>query len=223
MPGKNAAQPPVPVAPNERAPERRRQELLQAAIAEFAANGFAGARMQVIADRTNSNKALIYGYFGNKQDLYLQVLERLYSSIRAEEQALALESLPPVEALQRLVGFTFNYYVNNPDFVAILSNENLMQARFLRQSQSAPAVNRPIITMLADILRRGADEGVFRSGVDPVDFYISISALGFMYVSNRHTLGIAFGRDLMEADQLQRRLAAVIDIILRAVAAAPRP
>lgn len=211
----------TPVAPNERAPERRRQELLQAAIAEFAAHGFAGARMQVIADRTNSNKALIYGYFGNKQDLYLEVLEFLYSSIRAEEQKLALGSLAPVEALESLVRFTFNYYVRHPEFVAILSNENLMQARFLRQSVSTPVVNRPIIAMLADILQRGTEAGLFRSGLDPVDFYISISALGFMYVSNRHTLGIAFGRDLMEADQLQLRLAAVTDMILRAAAASP--
>jgi AcrR family transcriptional regulator len=211
----------APVAPNERAPERRRQELLQAAIAEFAAHGFAGARMQVIADRTNSNKALIYSYFGNKQDLYLEVLEFLYSSIRAAEQELALESLPPVEALECLVRFTFKYYVDNPDFVAILSNENLMQARFLRKSTSAPAVNRPIIAMLVNILRRGADAGLFRSGIDPVDFYISISALGFMYVSNRHTLGIAFGRDLMGPDQLSCRLASITDIILRAVALLP--
>ena len=219
MASANADTEATPVAPNERAPERRRQELLRAAIAEFAAHGFAGARMQVIADRTNSNKALIYSYFGNKQDLYLAVLEFLYSSIRAEEQALALETLPPIEAMQRLVRFTFNYYVENPDFVAILSNENLMQARFLKQSLSAPAVNRPIIAMLADILRRGSDAGLFRSGIDPVDFYISISALGFMYVSNRHTLGIAFGRDLMAADQLRCRLAAITDIVLRAVAA----
>ena len=217
MPCANTAT--TPVAPNERAPERRRQELLRAATAEFAAHGFAGARMQVIADRTNSNKALIYSYFGSKQALYLEVLESLYSDIRSEEQALSLGALPPIEALRCLVEFTFNYYVDNPDFVAILSNENLMQARFLRQSASAPAVNRPVITMLTDILRRGADLGLFRSGIDPIDFYISISALGFMYVSNRHSLGIAFGRNLMEADQLRSRLVGIIELILWGIAA----
>ena len=209
------------VAPHERAPERRRHELLAAAIAEFAAHGFAGARMQVIADRTTSNKALIYGYFGSKQGLYMAVLESLYASIRAEEQALALDGFPPVEALRRLVRFTFEYYTANPHFVAIISNENLMSARFLKQSASASAVNRPIIDTLAGLLKRGRDAGVFRSGLDPIDVYLSISALGYMYVSNRHTLSIVFGRDLMKPTQVRRRLASITDTILRSVAAAP--
>ena len=95
MPDANARLPERSVAPHERAPERRRQELLAAATIEFATHGFAGARTQVIADRTTSNKALIYGYFGSKEGLYLAVLESLYASIRAEEQTLALDALPP--------------------------------------------------------------------------------------------------------------------------------
>ena len=209
------------VAPHERAPERRRRELLAAATAEFAAHGFAGARTQVIADRTTSNKALIYGYFGSKEGLYLAVLESLYASIRAEEQALALDELPPVEALRRLVRFTFEYYLANPHFVAIISNENLMGARFLKQLPTASAVNRPIIDTLGAILKRGQADGVFRAGLDPVDVYLSISSLGFMYVSNRHTLSIVFGRDLMQPARIRRRLASITETVLRAVATQP--
>lgn len=209
------------VAPHERAPERRRRELLAAATAEFAAHGFAGARMQVIADRTNSNKALIYGYFGSKEGLYRAVLESLYASIRAEEQALALDELAPLEALRRLVRFTFEYYTANPHFVAIISNENLLEARFLKQSASASAVNRPIIDTLSRLLKRGRDAGVFRPRLDPVDVYLSISALGYMYVSNRHTLSIVFGRELMAPAQVRRRLASITDTIVRSVAADP--
>lgn len=188
-------------------------------MAEFAAHGFAGARMQVIADRTNSNKALIYSYFGSKQKLYLAVLESLYENIRAEERALNLSALPPVEALKRLVAFTFDYYVRNPQFVAVINNENLHGGRFLRESKRALAVNRPIIEMLADILDRGSAEGVFRAGLDPVDVYFSISALGYMYVSNRYTLGIAFGRDLMRPLSLRQRLVSITEMVLRYVRA----
>lgn len=209
---------PQAVAPHERAPERRRAELLAAATAEFAAHGFAGARMQVVADRTTSNKALIYGYFGSKEGLYLAVLESLYASIRKEEQALALDALAPEQALRRLVRFTFDYYVAHPEFVAIISNENLMSARFLKQSASASAVNRPIIDTLARLLERGRKAGVFRSRLDPIDVYLSISSLGYMYVSNRHTLGIVFGRDLMAPDALRRRLRSITDTVLRSVA-----
>jgi len=208
---------PPPVAPYERAPERRRRELLEAAVAEFAAHGFAGARVQVIAERTNSNKALIYSYFGNKQKLYLAVLEHLYESIRAEEQKLNLSALPPEEALRKLIAFTFDYYVRNPQFVAVINNENLHQGRFLAESRRALAVNRPIIETLTEILDRGSAEGCFRPGLDPVDVYFSISALGYMYVSNRYTLGIAFGRDLMQPLNLRKRLVTITDMILRYV------
>ena len=210
------------VVPHERAPERRRIELLAAATVEFAAHGFAGARMQVIADRTSSNKALLYGYFGSKEGLYLAVLESLYASIRAEEQTLALDALAPDEALRRLVRFTFEYYMSHPHFVAIISNENLMQARFLKRSASASAVNRPIIETLTAILKRGQDAGLFRTELDPIDVYFTISALGYMYVSNRHTLKIVFGRDLMSPIQVQQRLSSISDTVLKSVAAHKR-
>jgi AcrR family transcriptional regulator len=207
----------VPVAPHEKAPERRRKELIAAARTEFAEHGFAGARVQRIADRTNSNKALLYGYFGSKQGLYLAVLEGLYEEIRAREGALNLHELAPQAALERLVAFTFGYYVDNPDFVAILSNENLLGARSLRQSNRILAMNLPIVDALTDIIYRGQKAGLFRRNIDVIDLYISLSALGFMYVANRRTLGIVFGRDLMAPLNLRRRLVTVTDMVMRYV------
>ena len=208
----------VRVARHEKAPERRRKELVEAAKAEFANHGFAGARVQRIADRTNSNKALLYGYFGSKQGLYLAVLENLYEDIRGRECALDLQALPPVVALETLVTFTFGYYVENPDFVAILSNENLLGARFLRNSDRILAMNTPIVDALTDIVRRGQADGLFRENIDVLDLYLSLSALGFMYVANRHTLGIVFGRDLMSPINLRRRLVTIIHMVMRYVA-----
>jgi AcrR family transcriptional regulator len=207
----------VPVAPHEKAPERRRKELIAAARMEFAEHGFAGARVQRIADRTNSNKALLYGYFGSKQGLYVAVLEGLYEDIRTREAALSLHELVPQAALERLVSFTFGYYVDNPDFVAILSNENLLGARSLSQSKRILAMNTPIVDALSDIIRRGQKVGAFRKNIDVIDLYISLSALGFMYVANRRTLGIVFGRDLMAPLNRRRRLVTVTDMVMRYV------
>ena len=204
----------TPVAPHEKAPERRRKELIEAARAEFAGHGFAGARVQRIADRTNSNKALLYGYFGSKQGLYLAVLEGLYEDIRGRERGLNLLELAPVAALETLVAFTFGYYVENPDFVAILSNENLLSARSLRQSERILTMNVPVIDALGDIIKRGQSSGLFRSNIDVVDLYVSLSALGFMYVANRHTLGTVFGRDLMTPLNLRRRLVSITRMVL---------
>ncbi len=115
------------------------------------------------------------------------------------------------------MAFTFGYYVDNPDFVAILSNENLLGAQSLRQSKRILAMNTPIVDALSDIIRRGQDAGVFRENIDVIDLYISLSALGFMYVANRRTLGIVFGRDLMAPLNLRRRLVMVTDMVMRYV------
>lgn len=206
-----------PVAPHERAPERRRRELVEAALHEFCIKGFGGARVDAIVARTNSNKAMVYHYFGSKEGLYLAALESVYADIRAQEAAIDFEQMSPDAALTRLTEFTFQYYLDHPAFVRMINNENLHHASFLKRSSSIAAANSSIIAKLTRILERGVASGVFRAGLDPVDVYVSISALGFMYVANQHTLSVVFDRDLMSEAALRLRMATIKDMILRYV------
>ena len=84
--------------------------ILEAAKQEFAAHGLAGARVDRIAAKAGANKRMLYYHVGNKDDLYLAVLEGAYEKIRAEERGLDLEHLDPPEAIERLIGFTWNYF-----------------------------------------------------------------------------------------------------------------
>jgi hypothetical protein len=68
--------------------------------------------------------------------------------------------------------------------------------------------------MLRDLLQRGQRARVFRTGVDPVQLYISIAALGYFYLSNNHTLSTIFGRDLMQDRALKQRLAHMTGLVL---------
>ena len=211
----------TPVAPGEPAPERRRRELLESAITEFATRGYGGARIDSIVGRTNSNKAVLYHYCGSKEQLYIAVLEEVYAGIRLCEETVEFSSLSPSEALAKLVQFTFRYYVEHPDFVRILNIENQNGARYLNSSRHAAKLNRPIIDIVESILKRGVASGEFRSGIDALDLYISISALGFMYVSNRHTLSAIFGRDLFDPAVLSQRQDSIVEMIMRFVLASP--
>src|SRR5215475_11862325 len=105
-----ADKPREPATPRRRHPERTRELILEAATVEFAAKGIGGARVDAIAARAGANKRMIYHYFGNKQRLYLSVLERVYEEIRGAEAALRLERLEPRAAMRRLVEFSFDYY-----------------------------------------------------------------------------------------------------------------
>src|SRR5690606_14709674 len=129
------AQKPTPrQGPASRDTDRSQAAILKAAFDEFAEHGFAGGRVDRIAVRAGVNKRLIYYYFGNKDELFLSVLELTYADIRRAEQSLHLDALEPVEALRTLVTFTWHYFLEHPEFLSLLGSENLMRASHLKQS-----------------------------------------------------------------------------------------
>ncbi|HSD44105.1 MAG TPA: TetR/AcrR family transcriptional regulator [Burkholderiales bacterium] len=197
-----------------KAPEANRAGIVAAAIDEFAARGFKGASMDAIAGRTNTTRALINYYFGSKEKLYIAVLEQVYGEIREAEGRLDLDHLPPVEAVRRIVEFTYNYYLTHEGFVRLVVAENQARGRQLRKSRMMRTLNRPIIDRLARVLARGQAEGRFRRGVDPVEIHKSIAALGMFNVTNRYTFGAIFQRDMGAKGDVARRRDIVADIIL---------
>jgi AcrR family transcriptional regulator len=193
---------------------RTKAAILEAATHEFARHGLGGARVDRIAARAKTNKRMLYYYFGGKEDLFLAVLERAYEHIRGEEQQLHLTNLPPVAGVKELVVFTWNYLVAHPEFMTLLNSENLHRAQHLKRSRKIRAMHSPLIATLSEVLERGAREGVFRRGVDPVQLYVSIAALGYFYLSNNHTLSTIFGRDLLAPRAKASRLAHVKALVL---------
>ena len=203
-------------APEERQRDADRSQgiILAAARDEFAEFGLGGARMDRIAERAGLNKRLIYYYFEDKEKLFQAVLEQAYRDIREEERQLNLLDLKPADALRRLVEFTWDYYLQHPEFLTLLNSANLHRARHLEKSQQAREMNSPLIEMLAQILERGRKDGSFRGGVDPLQLYVSIAGLSYFYLSNNHTLSAIFGRDLMSAKARHERLNHMCDVIL---------
>lgn len=192
--------------------------ILKAAKSEFARSGLGGARIDVIAERARANKRMIYHYFGNKEQLFQKIVEDAYVDIRSAEQELELDNLPAAEALRTLVSFTWNYYLENPEFIRLVNSENLHEARHLKQSDIIHAVSQQFVDMVDGILKRGAESGEFRAGIDPVQLNITIAAIGFYYLTNRYTGSIIFDRDLMSQQALDDRLAFNLETIMRLVA-----
>nr|WP_255616662.1 TetR/AcrR family transcriptional regulator [Microvirga puerhi] len=196
-------------------PDGVRRNIIAVASAEFVENGLSGARVDEIAAKTATSKRMIYYYFGDKEGLYLAVLEEMYARIRNFERSLDLAALPPREAIAALAGFTFDYHVENPDFVRLVMVENIHHARHLKSSRKIGELNLSAIEMIREVYQRGVGEGLFREGLDPVDVHLTISALSFYNVSNRATIRQVFGYDMGSADALKRRRACVIETVLR--------
>jgi AcrR family transcriptional regulator len=203
-----------PRASRSRQPAATRRKILASAIAEFAAAGLAGARVDEIARRAGVGKRMLYHYFGNKEALWLAVLEDAYARIRGEERLLAVGRLPPRDGMRRLVEFSVRYCQDNPDFVALLIGENLNRARHLRRSRRIRDMHVSLLAVITDLLERGARAGVFRRGIDPRELYITIAALGFFYFSNVHTLSVIFGRDLNAVAARRQHQRHAVDVVL---------
>lgn len=198
-------------------PARTMADILEVATREFADKGLAGARIDVIAEAMRTSKRMIYYYFGSKEGLYLAVLEESYRRMRTMEAEAHLEDLPPEDALRRLVGHTVDYQWAHPEFIRLVQSENIHRAEFLARSKAIRKLNVPAIEGLRRVLERGQKEGVFRSGIDPVDLHMSISALSNFQVANRHTFSVIFQRDMESpAAQIARR-DSIIEMIVRFV------
>jgi TetR/AcrR family transcriptional regulator len=203
--------------PQRRDPAATRRKLLTAARREFASSGLAGARVDEIADRAGVNKQLVYHYFGDKDALYLAVLEWVYEEIRAQERKLNLEGLPPQQAIKKLIESSFDHLAAHPDFIALLNDENRGGAAHVRRSRKLEAMHSPLVSLVSSILAEGVKAGIFRKGINPVHLYISIAGLSYFYFSNTPTLSAIFGKDLSSRTARQARRRHVVDLVMHAL------
>jgi len=213
---KPAAKPKVVAKSPERKrdPDRTRASILAAAVHEFSQRGYEGARVDAITKRAKVNKRMLYHYFGGKDGLYLAVLEGRYQAIRSAEAALDLTHRDPIEEMRNLIQFTWSYFLDHPEFLSILATENQHKARFLKQSDRIVQLNSPLIDAIRMVLNHGVEQKAFRGGVDAVQLYISIAALGFFYLSNRWTLSTIFRRDLLSEAELTSWRTHITDMVL---------
>src|SRR4051794_9917429 len=217
MPKARAKQRPDDARPQRRDPAATRKKLLAAARREFASRGLAGARVDEIAGRAGVNKQLVYHYFGDKDALYLAVLEWVYEEIRAQERKLNLEGLAPERAIKKLIESSFDHLSRHPDFIVLLNDENRNGARHVRASPRIEDMHSPLVSLISKILKEGVRAGTFRRGVDPVHLYISIAGLSYFFFSNTPTLSAIFGRDLSSATARRARRKHVVDLVMQAL------
>jgi AcrR family transcriptional regulator len=210
-----------------RDPERTRGRILEAAMKEFAQNGYDGAKVQRIAQGAGCNARLIYHYFESKERLYMTALREIYAEIRAREDDLHLEALAPDQAIRRLVETTFDFFERNTVFLAIVRNENLLGGRFIADMPEIQKMSAPFLKKIADVLALGTARGVFRQGVDPLQLYVSIVALSAHHINARHTLSATFGTNLSGEGWRRERRSHVVEMVTDAVRAGesspPRP
>ena len=199
--------------PRHHNPERTRARLLRAATRLFSNFGYDGVSVDEIVKAAGVNKRMVYHYFENKEGLYAEVLRSVFSRLADIEQRTFDESRDPVEGIRQILVNYFQFLGDNPEFVALLSWENLRQGRFIDEHPQLLSKN-PAISSLREVLNRGMETGVFHDGIDPKHLLISLISLCFIYHSNRYTLSHSVGLDLHSPAVLRQGLSHSIDLVL---------
>ncbi|WP_030452893.1 TetR/AcrR family transcriptional regulator [Herbidospora cretacea] len=188
----------------QRDADRTRAEILEVAMAEFARSGYAGARVDEIADLTRTTKRMIYYYFGGKEQLYIAALEKAYAEVRAVEKTVDVDHLDPVEAIRTLAQLTFDHHDAHRDFIALVAIENVHRAEHIRKSEVLANLGTPVLDLISRILDAGHESGDFTTEADAIDVHMMISSFCFFRVANQHTFGALFGRDMTAPEHRER-------------------
>jgi len=186
----------MPLKKMKRNAAASRESILKAALKEFSTVGYAGARVDNIAQAAGISKPLIYTYFGDKDAVYAAALREAYVQIRESEKQLNFENLESVEAIRSLVAFTLEHFRNNPWFIIMLNTENLRGGEAIRKIHDVEHIQSHLVKKLGEILAKGEKEGKFRAGIDPVELYVFIASVCYFPVSNVHTLRAVFAISL---------------------------
>ena len=192
-------------------------QILEVAETLFAENGFDGTSIRDISKIAKINVAMISYYFGSKEKLFIEVLETIYQRVNDAETALEIDLDDPVKALQAVVQFNWQYYLDHPEFITLLNSENLHQGKHVKKSGRVAELSSPAVSILTAILKAGVRKKLFRKEVSARDLYLTIAALGYFYLSNRYTLSAFLSSDLMEKKELAHWRTCVIDTVLRKV------
>ncbi len=180
----------------ELAAQATQENILRAATKVFAKHGFAGGRIEQISKAAKSHDRMIYYYFGNKEELFIAVIEETYRRFNDAESKVVLKMDDPVDDLKTLVRFMWTYYQQHPEFITLLNSENLHRGKHISKSLRAREYSSPAISLMNRVLKSGAEKGLFRSDVRARDIYLMSAALAYFYVSNRFTLSAFLGEDL---------------------------
>src|SRR5271157_1184904 len=201
-----------------RQPDASRDAILQAALAEFAQEGLAGARVDAIAASAGVNKALLYYYFHDKETLYGAVLDRFFVGL-TERLMHELDGVAPLgERLLRYTCAQFDCVAESPHHARLFQGEltNAGRSGSPHLTRIAERYIRPLAVRVTELLQQGISTGEFRE-IDPIQFAPSIAAINVHYFVIAPVTRVLFGRDPFAPEAIRQRRAAVLNFVAAAL------
>jgi AcrR family transcriptional regulator len=179
---------------------RTRSRIFDAAVAEFARAGFAGSRIDRIAQAAGVNKQRIYAYFGDKEGLFVEVWRRTSMLINEEGDDLGSLGDPDIPHLGPILLRRYmDFHENHPEFWRIFILENLMGDRHRRRPEKGSPYRHVRL-----LYEKGQRDGIFDPEVSFESFLFVLIAVTFFYASNWKTMSDTLMVDLSRPEVKRR-------------------
>ncbi|MBK4166502.1 TetR family transcriptional regulator [Corynebacterium macginleyi] len=182
------------------------------AISQFSARGFAETKLDTIAAESGMSKRMIRYHFGDKQGLYLSALSAAAERLRPDEKDLELDSAVPVEGVRKLVDWIFWQYVNHPEAIRMMTWET---AQSIVGSSTHPVADFSAVALHLDrLLLLGQDAGAFRPSISTNDIFTIIASLTSYRVTNQAMMDNLLGVDMSSQSNTTGMHRLTVDTVL---------
>ncbi len=194
-----------------------RDAILAAARREFAARGYAGARMEAIARRAGINKAMLFYYFSSKEKLYQTILHEVMGEFFTQISGLITPELTPALFMERFPELYIRLCADHPDFVRIVAFD------LIHNPDNICAVMAGIISQMTsfqphplfELIRRWHGKGLI-SESDPLHFMMNIVSLSiFSFIGKPMVEAISGIRVASDEDFYRKRVMSVVNVLKR--------
>jgi TetR/AcrR family transcriptional regulator len=194
-----------------------KERILLAAQKEFAARGFAGARMEAIARAASINKAMLFYYFSSKENLYRTVLFSVFSEIFGEIGRFISQSMTPAQFLEKFPEIYIRFIARHPDLVRIMvfdlihnpDNVTAAMAGIIHDKMAFEP--HPFLELIPEWHRQG-----LISEANPLHFMMNIIALSiFSFIGKPMVEAISGITVKDDEDFFRKRIASVVNVLQR--------
>lgn len=194
-----------------------REKILLAAQGEFAARGFAGARMEAIARGAGINKAMLFYYFSSKEGLYHAILKEVMGEFFTKIRGVIAADLTPAEFMEKFPELYIQLFAGHPEFVRIVAFD------LIHNPDNICGIMAGIISQMTEfgphplfeLIRRWHEQGLI-SEADPLHFMMNIVALSiFSFIGKPMVEAISGIKVASDGDFYRKRVASVVNVLKR--------
>jgi AcrR family transcriptional regulator len=156
--------------------EPSQKHIIRVAKKHFLAFGYAGARMQAIADDAGVNKALLHYYYKNKEGLFKKVFDEEAEKMITSAEQITMQDKPILEKIKGLIENDIDHLLKNPGLPMFMMREMARDPALIEKFDPSGR-SKKVMSSIANEIRQAQKSGIVRRGVSVQDIFINMGAL----------------------------------------------